>query len=47
MRVIEQERQQDEYEAMLLRENRLEELKFEQLQRKLQNIHQHERIEDF
>ncbi len=38
-RFVEKERLQDEYEAMLLRENRLEELKFQQLQRRLENLH--------
>lgn len=36
---LEQERRQDEYEAMLLHQNRLDELQFERLQRRLQNLH--------
>ncbi len=38
-RFVEKERLQDEYEALLLRENRLEELKFQQMQRKIENLH--------
>jgi hypothetical protein len=36
---IEQEQKQDEYEEMLAKQNRFEELKIEQLNRKLQNMH--------
>ena len=36
---LERERLQDEYEEMLFKQNRLEELKFERLQRKIQNNH--------
>jgi len=43
LKYVEQERLQDEYEAMLLREKRFDELKFQQMQRRLQRSH----LDDF